>query len=70
MTPLLLPFEQSTSTRNESWDRVGHGGYTGSILQIWGKEGHICWNLGDRTAFVASSRTLSAYKCVLQRMQS
>ncbi|MED6285108.1 hypothetical protein CHARACLAT_025911 [Characodon lateralis] len=26
--PLLLPFEQSTSTRNESWDRVGHGGYT------------------------------------------
>ncbi|MEQ2289686.1 hypothetical protein AMECASPLE_035807, partial [Ameca splendens] len=27
-------------------------------------------NLGDWTAFVASSRTLSAYKCVVQRMQS
>ncbi|MEQ2305987.1 hypothetical protein AMECASPLE_003512 [Ameca splendens] len=37
--PFLLSFEQSTSTRNESWDRVGHGGYTGPIHQIWGKEG-------------------------------
>ncbi|MEQ2299799.1 hypothetical protein AMECASPLE_018769 [Ameca splendens] len=65
LRPLLLAFERSTSM-NESWDRVGHGGYTGPILQIRGK-GHICWNLGDWTAFVASSRMLSAYKCVLQK---
>ncbi|MEQ2295570.1 hypothetical protein AMECASPLE_015818 [Ameca splendens] len=36
--PLLLPFEQSTLTRNESWDRVGHGRHTGPILQIWDKK--------------------------------
>ncbi|MEQ2284846.1 hypothetical protein AMECASPLE_025733 [Ameca splendens] len=46
---------------------VGHGGYTEPILQIWGKEGRICWNLGDWTAFFFSSRTLSAYRCILQK---
>ncbi|MEQ2249778.1 hypothetical protein ILYODFUR_032871, partial [Ilyodon furcidens] len=32
---------QSALTCNE-WDRVGHEGYTGPFLQIWGKDGHVC----------------------------